>query len=46
LFAVAALSERRNPLRIQDRRSETAATRTTSGPGGLTFARSHDSMIL
>src|SRR5271157_6190042 len=27
-FAVAALSERRNSLRIQDRRSETAATKT------------------
>jgi hypothetical protein len=26
-FAVAALSERRNSLRIQDRRSETAATK-------------------
>jgi hypothetical protein len=25
-FAVAALSERRKPLRIQERRSETAAT--------------------
>jgi plasmid stabilization system protein ParE len=35
--AVAALSERRNPLRVQDRRSETAATRnkltTTEAPG-------------
>jgi hypothetical protein len=27
-FAVAALSERRNSLRTQDRRSETAATKT------------------
>jgi hypothetical protein len=27
-FAVAALSERRNSLRIQDRRPETAATKT------------------
>jgi len=26
-FVVAALSERRNPLRVQGRRSETAATR-------------------
>jgi len=43
-FAVAALSERRNPLRIQDRRSETAATKIKLTPyqkTGATFLEFH-----
>jgi hypothetical protein len=31
-FAIAALSERRNSLRIQDRRSETTAVQIGGGP--------------